>query len=205
MPEAAASHDLAPPAPHATPPSTLRARLRDATADAHARLDAQLGALDLGGRDGYRVFLEANAAALLPLEDALEQAGVARLFPDWTSRSRRDAIRADLARMGGTTRPLAVAPLPDIGSVLGTMYVLEGSRLGAAVLLKQVAASPDPAVAGATAYLAHGAGERLWPSFLALLEQHGARLGYAAGVIDGANQAFALFAAAAPAAAEARP
>jgi hypothetical protein len=49
------------------------------------------------------------------------------------------------------------------------MYVLEGSRLGAQVLLQAVAGSSDAAVTAATAYLRHGAGRHLWQSFLALL------------------------------------
>ena len=45
---------------------TFRHRLRHATAKAHARLDAQLGELNLSERSDYRRFLEANAAALPP-------------------------------------------------------------------------------------------------------------------------------------------
>ena len=44
----------------------LRSLMRDATAEAHARLDAKLGALNLCTVTGYRRFLEINAAALLP-------------------------------------------------------------------------------------------------------------------------------------------
>jgi heme oxygenase len=48
--------------------------------------------------------------------------------------------------------------------------VLEGSRLGAKFLLKTVADAADPRIGEATTYLAHGAGQRLWQSFLARLE-----------------------------------
>ncbi len=175
----------------------LRNRLRGATADAHRRLDAALGTLDLQSRAGYRRFLAANAAALLPLEQALVEAGVAESFPDWATRTRGGAILDDLARVGGVVRPLA-APAPlDAGAMLGMLYVLEGSRLGAAVLLKRVAQSPDPVVAGATRYLRHGAGQRLWPGFLSRLGRLALTPDQEARAIDGARCAFDLFAQAA--------
>lgn len=172
----------------------LRHRLRSATSAAHAQLDKQLGALDLNKLADYRRFLEASAAALLPLEDVLLEAGVARMFPDWELRSRRAAILHDLARIGGKVRPLGGPPPLDFGGVLGTMYVLERSRLGATVLLKTVAQSPNRMVAEATAYLRHGEGEQLWPSFLVMLEQHAAALRDDTGAVNGANRAFDLFA-----------
>jgi heme oxygenase len=174
----------------------LRHRLRSATADAHARLDAALGAFDLHSRAGYRAFLEANAAALLPLESALGVAGVQRMFPDWEQRMRSGAILADLAGVGGVARPL-MAPRLDFAGVLGTMYVLEGSRLGAKLLVKIVGQSRDPGVSNATAYLRHGTGQ-LWPSFLVMLERHAAALPDDAGAVAAALRAFALFAAATP-------
>src|ERR1700761_4761164 len=82
-----------PPA-HQAPPAAipgLRDRLRQATGEAHRDLDGRLGAFDLTRLEGYRHFLEINAAALVPLETALEAAGVAALFADWPWRSRRGA------------------------------------------------------------------------------------------------------------------
>ncbi len=174
-------------------PPDLRECLRAATSDAHARLDALLADLDLRERRAYRTFLEVSAAALLPLEDALTAADVARIFPDWSERARSDALRADLERIGGEVRPLRLAAELDHDGVLGAMYVLEGSRLGARALLKQAAASADPIVAGATAYLRHGMGQPLWPSFLIALESHAESLVDPEGAIAGADLAFAHF------------
>lgn len=149
--------------------SGLRERLRDATAAAHRELDAQLSSFDLAVFSGYRRFLQASAGALLPLEAALVEAGVTRMFPDWPERARSDAIVADLERLGREAHAtVSVSPMTPSG-VLGTMYVLEGSRLGAKFLLKTVAGSADPRVGDATAYLGHGAGKRLWQSFLTRL------------------------------------
>lgn len=171
--------------------SGLRERLRDATSTAHRELDAQLSAFDLTVFSGYRRFLQASAAALLPLEAALVDAGVARMFPDWPERSRSAAIAADLGRLG-SAMPWAV-PVPALtrSGVLGTMYVLEGSRLGAKFLLKTVADSADPRVGEATAYLSHGTGKRLWQSFLSKLADDGSCDEDEA--IEAARRAFAAF------------
>ena len=149
----------------------LRERLRDATAAAHRELDAQLSSFDLTALAGYRRFLQASAGALLPLEAALVEAGVVRLFPDWPERSRSAAIAADLGRLGSAAHStVSVPPLTPSG-VLGTMYVLEGSRLGAKFLLRELADAADPRITQATSYLNHGAGKRLWQSFLSTLQR----------------------------------
>ncbi|UPK25547.1 biliverdin-producing heme oxygenase [Bradyrhizobium sp. 195] len=150
--------------------SGLRERLRDATSDAHRELDSQLSAFDLTGFSGYRCFLHASAGALLPLEAALVDAGVEELFPDWPERSRSAAIATDLERLGASAAATVSVPPLTRSGVLGTMYVLEGSRLGAKFLLKMIADATDPRIGGATSYLRHGTGKRLWQSFLSKLE-----------------------------------
>lgn len=172
----------------------LRDRLKQATAEAHRALDTRLGALDLSRLDGYRRFLEISAAALLPLEAALEAAGVAALFGDWPWRTRRAAIAADLARVGGSLHSLENQPVLNGNAVFGTMYVLEGSRLGAKYLLRAVARAADPVIASATAYLDHGSGQRLWQSFLLTLEHQRFAPGDEAEVTESALLAFSMFA-----------
>jgi heme oxygenase (biliverdin-IX-beta and delta-forming) len=176
--------------------SGLRALLREKTSAAHARLDSALQAVELRSAPQYCRFLEAHAEVLLPLETALVHSGVRRLFADWDQRTRSRALVADIARLGGALRPFDLLERFDDAGVLGAMYVLEGSRLGAAVMRDIVAQSPDQAVRDATAYLSHGAQQRLWPSFLVMLEHHGARLDDATGAVDAAHQTFALFEAA---------
>lgn len=170
----------------------LRDILREATAADHRRLDSGLGALPLDTVDGYRQFLEFNAAALLPLEDALTNAGVADLLPDWDLRRRTDAILSDLARLQGTPRLLDVPTLPDRAAMLGTLYVLEGSRLGAAYLLRNLARSNDPRIFRNTRFLSHGAGRQFWPSFLACLESHAEQLD-TGRLVKSALRTFGLF------------
>jgi heme oxygenase len=169
----------------------LRERLRDATANAHRELDAQLSSFDLTVLSGYRRFLQASAGALLPLEAALVQAGVAKMFPDWRERARSAAIAADLAQLGSAAQSTVSVPPLTRSGMLGTLYVLEGSRLGAKFLLKAVADAGDPRIGEATAYLSHGAGKRLWQSFLAKLQNDEAC--DEGEVIESARLAFAAF------------
>jgi heme oxygenase len=172
-------------------PSGFRERLRDATSAAHRDLDAQLSSFDLTDYSGYRRFLGASAGALLPLEAALIEAGVEELIPDWPERARSAAILSDLARLCSAVKvSVPVEPLTHSG-IVGTMYVLEGSRLGAKFLLKTVADAGDPRIAEATAYLRHGTGRGLWQSFLS-------RLAHESWcdedeAIDAARAAFAAF------------
>ena len=195
--------EIAIPTPHHVdcslsprPKSLFRSILRDATAEDHARLDATLGAFDLGTVPGYRRFLEINAAALLPLERSLERAGVRAVLPDWADRARTSAILTDLARLGGKSSPLDVPELSGKAVMFGTLYVLEGSRLGAAYLLRSVKACSDPLISGTTAFLGHGAGRQFWPQYLAALEAHADEL-TEDDLVRSARAAFALFAHAA--------
>lgn len=146
---------------------SLRDRLRVATSHDHAALDAVVAGWRIETPIGYGAFLSASYAALAPLELALEEAGVAEQLPDWPQRARRAALAADLAELGLEVPSFKPAEVPSREAVAGLLYVLEGSRLGAKFLARQVRA------AGAglpLAYLTHGEGPNLWRSFLAWLD-----------------------------------
>ena len=147
--------------------SSLRDRLRAATSESHAALDATVAGWRIETPLGYGAFLSASVVALAPLELALERAGVAEWLPDWPMRARRVALVRDLAALGLEAPPFGAARVPDRDFAAGLLYVLEGSRLGARFLSRQVQA------VGAglpLAYLTHGEGQDLWRSFLAWLE-----------------------------------
>lgn len=173
----------------------IRDFLRHSTADAHAAVDRQLGALLNEGFDGYRAFLLANAAAIFPLEQALTEAGVHRILPEWEMRARAAALRADLASVGASAP--RVEETPEIGGEayqFGMLYVLEGSRLGAKVLARIVSESADPRVRAASRFLHHGEGVRFWQTFLERLENSTAVAAAPEEALAGAHAAFALFA-----------
>ena len=167
--------------------------IREATRMSHSRLDVALAKLDLAIPLYYEGFLRSQAEALFPIEAALEANGIESLIPDWIQRIRTPALERDLATLNITCHPL---PLPAFGSaaeMLGAVYVLEASRMGARVMLARLAEHPDSDAMNATAYLRHGFGKRFWPSFLTLLETHPAAQNNTAGVVHGAEIAFAMF------------
>ncbi|MET0307135.1 MAG: biliverdin-producing heme oxygenase [Sphingomonas sp.] len=116
--------------------------LRDATARAHDQVDAAFGGFDLADRDSYRAFLKAHADVVLPLEAALDPVA-GRIVPDWPERKRGALLREDLAflRSAGEMLDVPNPQLPDLSSdaaIAGTLYVLEGSRLGGRFLARQL-------------------------------------------------------------------
>ena len=123
--------------------TSLRDRLRRETADAHARVDGLFGSHDLSTETGYAAFLLAQSKAWETLRPIL----------DADSLARADALRADLRHLDLTVP----APLPDIdlpeGATLGHRYVLEGSRLGSTVLLRELNATSPELSERAGAYL----------------------------------------------------
>lgn len=151
--------------------NALRFHLRQQTAEAHARLDAAVGEFD--SRESYGRYLHALLAFREPIETAL---GRATLPDDFKPRDIAQAIRADMIDLGidppGDTQPAARTSLNTPSAVLGTLYVLEGSALGARLLYKRAQELGFTAGFGAR-HLAQQAGDReSWPKFLALLERH---------------------------------
>lgn len=154
-------------------PGNARLHLKSATADQHRQLDAGFTRLDLKNCNDYRAFLTAQAAIIGPLERWLTEQAITDLLPDWPQRRRFDAIAADLAALGLSAPPaddFAGFARPTLGLLAGVAYVLEGSRLGAQYLSREVATSADALVRGNMRFLSHGAGQRLWPTFLEALE-----------------------------------
>ncbi len=148
--------------------NSLRNILREATHASHERLDAVMSRLELSQRDGYASFIAVHAAILDPLEQAMEEAGVATLLPDWPARTRRAAIAEDARALG-----LDVAPveLPELdmtpAGLAGLLYVLEGSRLGNAMLVREARRASEPLP---VAFMEHGHGNSLWPVFVKWLD-----------------------------------
>jgi heme oxygenase (biliverdin-IX-beta and delta-forming) len=110
------------------------ARLRAATVGDHHDTDVAFGRFDLKDAASYIAFLRAHARVLPAIEEALE--GEAALPP---FRPRTPAIEADLAALGSVMpEPLPIAVPKSEGARFGTLYVIEGSRLGGGVLAGQV-------------------------------------------------------------------
>lgn len=121
-------------------PQSPRFALKAATAEAHERLDALFSRFDLGSRAAYGDFLLAQAGAFASVEAALHRAGAAALIPDWADRRRATALETDLAAMNLAPPAALTSPVFEgEAAILGGVYVLEGSRLGGAMLVRTVA------------------------------------------------------------------
>jgi heme oxygenase len=167
--------------------------IREATHTSHRRLDLALSWLDLGKPRYYAGFLRGQAEALFPIEAALEQNHIERILSDWSERARAKALEHDLIVMDAACDPLPIPRLTGAAQMLGAVYVLEASRMGARVMLARLAQHPDSCSIGATKYLKHGFGKRFWPSFLDTLEHHPAALDNPKSVVQGAEMAFGMF------------
>lgn len=167
--------------------------IREATHTSHRRLDLALSWLDLSKPRYYASFLRGQAEALFPLEAALERNGVEFILPDWPRRARSAALEHDLIVMDASCDPLPEPHLGNPAQMFGTVYVLEALRMGARVMLSRLAEHPDSCSIGATKYLRHGFGQRLWPIFLDALETHPAALNDPQSVVQGAQIAFGMF------------
>src|SRR5690606_33571642 len=119
----------------------------------------------------------------------------ARMSP-WGSPCRRRtcwpaaaaALQA-LGRAGAMPVPMPVLWQVTEGWCWGAVYVLEGSRLGAQVLVRRVQTEQPEAP---VSYLAHGDSAVLWPAFLRQLEA-GAQQCDEQELRRGVEDAFTLF------------
>lgn len=171
--------------------TSTRQGLRTATARAHERVDSCARRVNLADQRNYGRFLKAQSGPVKALEAALEQFGVVSLLPDWSLRRRTSALEHDLKYLHLHSESCPLVCLTSPAQAFGTLYVLEGSRLGARVLLQQIL-DAAPALKPATRFLRHGSEHRLWPTFLRALE---AKVGVddLAKCVQGARNAFALF------------
>jgi heme oxygenase len=152
------------------------ARLRHATAEAHARLETRL---DIVQRVRCRRERQALVERFWGLHAGAERALAPVLGAidglEYSARRRAALIEADLAVLGGNkTPPLPVCTAPQFSSraeALGFFYVLEGSTLGGKAIRRELAALGQDAT-GLSFLDPYGAeaGER-WRSFLVVLRR----------------------------------
>lgn len=117
-----------------------RFELKAATQDLHDSLDKRLSCLNLSTEPDYLRFLEFHARTLPPIESQLAAAGLDALVSGWAGSRRAPSLEADFGSLGRPMPPSAKPPsIKGTGEILGTAYVIEGSRLGAPVLRKRVA------------------------------------------------------------------
>ncbi|MDG2535403.1 biliverdin-producing heme oxygenase [Sphingomonas sp. HITSZ_GF] len=137
--------------------SAVHQALRDGTSLAHDRVDAAFADFDLTDRASYARFLAAHADVVWPLEATLPGD---RVVANWADRKRGHLLREDLAqlprqsvrpelvegRASASGAPDGEEPFDklrangDLSAIAGTLYVLEGSRLGGKFLARRLPA-----------------------------------------------------------------
>lgn len=177
--------------------STRRERLRGATAADHAVLDGLVERSGLlASRAGYARFLRATWRARRRLEAGLDRSDAGRLFPAWRHTRIAPLLQADYGDVAGHDLPVeAEARPPDLspGGVFGTLYVLEGSALGAKTVIR-IAESLGYSAAFGARHLAHQVGSISgFRSFLAALELATLGPGEEEACLRAARAAFSLF------------
>ncbi|WP_128891668.1 biliverdin-producing heme oxygenase [Erythrobacter sp. HKB08] len=152
--------------PRSVGKSSARQALKSHTADLHDATERAFEGFDLACADGYRAFISAHAAAILPLEEGFTAEG-------WAGYRARSA---DLLE---DCEALRIAPLLETsgaprspGAIWGMQYVIEGSRLGGKQLVKQVPEGTTRAYLSPPSDLGTH-----WNNFCDALDQEAAREG----------------------------
>lgn len=151
----------------------------------HQRVDELYSLFSLDSPTEYSAFLKAHARALAPLESLARP-----------ESPRLPQLEEDLAVLGeAMPEPLTAEAGASEAFRWGALYALEGSRLGGAMLERQVAPGLP------RAYLQSGHRNGSWAAFQQALDAaaDGGGQEWIDSAVQGAETAFALFAAGAAA------
>ncbi|KQY18121.1 hypothetical protein ASD36_05915 [Rhizobium sp. Root1334] len=152
------------------PDRSRRTQLRETTSQAHASLDNMVGSFD--SPDTYRHYLRWISAFREAVEDKLASAVWPGHGDNWDVEMFSGLIAEDLRDLNVAPQPPVNAPDMELSreSLLGMLYVLEGSALGARVLYKRAQSLGFDADFGARHLAVQSRRSDRWPAFLAMLE-----------------------------------
>lgn len=150
-----------------------RFALKRATDAAHRHVEGIITSAGMfASLDGYRRYLSATLAIRTRYENLLDASGGAAVWPLWPSRRVAHLVAQDLDALGGV-RPVIQKKselLLNPSELLGALYVLEGSSLGARVLSRSVHAFGVSADHGARHLHAQAGDAAIWRDFLSVLD-----------------------------------
>ncbi|MDW5316459.1 biliverdin-producing heme oxygenase [Rhizobium sp. PL01] len=152
------------------PDRSRRAQLRENTSQAHASLDRMVGSFE--SLDSYKNYLR----GIWAFREAVERKLVSTVWPEqcdrWDAEMFSNLIADDLRDLDVTPQLSVDAPVLDQSpeALLGVLYVLEGSVLGARVLYKRAQKLGFDGDFGARHLAVQSRRSDRWPDFLALLE-----------------------------------
>jgi heme oxygenase len=164
-----------------------RFELREKTLRAHMALEGLIGPLN--SVTDYERYLQGMHSFRTPVEAWLSRAPWPAGFGTWRPVMIAAALAADMKDFDLRSRTGAIDwdASADLGTMLGTLYVIEGSMLGAQLLLKRAHLLGLSADFGAR-HLALQAGTANWQMFLTILE--GSPLFNIDDAVNAANRTF---------------
>nr|WP_263262609.1 biliverdin-producing heme oxygenase [Pseudomonas sp. RIT-PI-S] len=156
-------------------PAQLRSqRLNQATHAPHERLDTLVKSYaPFNNRENFSHFVVAQYRFQLQLQPLYRDPRLIALIPDLSARCRAEQARQDLIDLGvapPATEPGELHDLP-VAAALGWIFVSEGSKLGAAFLIKRAEALGLSETFGAR-HLGEPEGGRAegWKRFIRMLD-----------------------------------
>lgn len=158
--------------------------LRARTSAAHANIDAAFSQFDLHDRESYIGFLKAHARVVPALEAVLTDPEL----PRW--RPRAILLQRDLKAFDHCLPPpLRIKKALSTAEKWGLLYVLEGSRLGGRLLLRQV--TPE----FPSNYLSAVHEPNEWRTFTQTLDNRAMQgAAWLEGAVNGAMLGFSIYA-----------
>ncbi len=167
---------------------TRRFALRERTSQLHAAVDAAVGSFETTA--GYARYLSGIHRFRADVEKGLETVDWPQTFGAWRPQAVAALAKADLDDLGlrGRSGLSPVFDLADPSHLIGALYVLEGSSLGARVLYTRAQALGLSDSHGARHLALQANGLDNWRGFLTLLD---AMDGFdLEGAVDGAEHVF---------------
>ncbi|MET0126083.1 MAG: biliverdin-producing heme oxygenase [Pseudomonas caspiana] len=155
-------------------PALRSQRLNQITHAPHEQLDKAVKAnAPFETLESYKRFVVAQYLFQAELQDLYNDAELKKIVPDLPARCRAEQAKADLADLNTDTPPTIAGAVqnPTKAQAMGWLFVSEGSKLGAAFLIKRAAALNLSETFGAR-HLGEPAGGRAegWKSFIRTLD-----------------------------------
>jgi heme oxygenase (biliverdin-IX-beta and delta-forming) len=151
-------------------PTNRRFDLRERTREAHETVDSVVG--HWSSSADYVAYLRSIHAFRSHYEAALDAIDMPVTFGSWRVGRVAQATTSDLGDLGFAA-PASLPQVrldPDLSSLLGTIYVLEGSGLGARLLCQRASALGLTAERGARHLFLLAGRAEAWRAFGAILE-----------------------------------
>jgi len=153
--------------------------IRSRTRPLHAQLESSFDlSASLASIPVYRDLLARYLSIYKPFEAVLAEESVETLaLISWPQRSRVAQLERDLAALGGQAAVIPAPRLPkldDLSSLLGALYVVEGSSLGGQIIYRQIQQQLHlNATSGAAFFYGDGDGTgSSWKRFTSILEEN---------------------------------